>query len=98
MSVTRVNEFRAREGSEEAVRAFLTSLLPLIEASAGCRSCRLIRQLDDPARFVVLEEWDSPEAHRASVKNISPALLQDAMKLLAGPPSGAYFEGCSAGK
>lgn len=91
MPVTRLNEFHAREGSEAALHALLSTVLPLIEASAGCRSARLLRRQDDPAHLVVIEEWDSVEAHQASVKGIPPELFRDAMALLAGPPTGAYF-------
>ena len=92
MSITRINEFEARAGQEETLHTLLQSILPTIEASEGCRACRLLQHLDDPAKFVVIEEWDSAEAHQASVKDIPPGVLQEAMTLLAAPPKGAYYQ------
>ena len=90
-SITRINEFQAQAGQGEALRHLLTSFLPLIEASDGCQSCQLLQDLEDPTRIVVIEVWESTEAHRASVKNIPPDALQQAMTLLAGPPKGGYY-------
>jgi len=91
MSITRINEFQAQEGKDEALRDLIESFVPLIESSDGCQSCQLLQSLEDPTRIVVIEVWDSTEAHQASIKNIPPGALQEAMKLLAGPPKGGYY-------
>ncbi len=91
MSITRINEFQAQEGQGEALRDLIESFVPLIESSDGCQSCQLLQSLEDPTRIVVIEVWDSTEAHQASIKNIPPGALQEAMKLLAGPPKGGYY-------
>lgn len=91
MSVTRINEFRAKDGQAQGLRDFLASIVPAIEASDGCRSCRLLRDLDDETAFVVVEVWDSVEAHKASVGNITPEQLEEVRRLLAGPPQGRYL-------
>ena len=93
MSITRINEFKAQEKQGDTLQALLRSILPMIEASDGCQSCQLLQSLDDPTQIVVIEVWDNPEAHQASVKNIPPGVLQEAMKLLAGPPKGGYYQG-----
>ncbi len=41
---------------------------------------------------MVIEVWDNAAAHQASVKNIPPRALEEVKKLLAGPPSGAYYQ------
>lgn len=91
MSVTRINEFHAREGQEEALRALIESFVPIITASEGCHRCDVLQQQDDPAHIIVIEVWGSPDAHQAATKNIPPDALQAAMALLAAPPQGAYF-------
>ena len=91
MSITRINEFQAQDGQGETLRDFIRSFLPMIEASDGCQSCQLLQHLDDPTRIVVIEVWDSTEAHQASMKNVPPGTFDEAMKLLAGPPTGAYY-------
>jgi heme oxygenase (mycobilin-producing) len=91
MAITRIGEFRAQAGKDDALRDFLSSVVPTIESSLGCRSCQLLQSHDDPTRFVVVEVWDSIEAHQASVRNIPPGAFENVMKLLAGAPSGEYY-------
>jgi hypothetical protein len=59
------------------------------------RSCRLLEGHEDPSLFVVIEEWDSIEAHRAAASVIPSDQLQQAMALLDEPPGGDYFEDAS---
>lgn len=94
MNITRINEFHAKEDKGDDLRKFLVSIISIIESSAGCRSCRLLQCLDEPTRLVVIEIWDSVEAHQASVKSIPPDSFAEIMKMLAEIPKGAYFRGC----
>jgi hypothetical protein len=41
---------------------------------------------------MMIEVWDSIEAHQASVKNIPPEKLGEIRPLLATSPSGSYFK------
>lgn len=91
MSITRINEFRAHEGQGDALRERLESFIPTIAASDGCQSCQLLQSQADPAHLVVIEVWDSIEAHQASVRNIPAGAVEDTMKLLAGSPKGEYY-------
>lgn len=91
MSVTRINEFQAREGQGDALRDLVKSFVPMLEASEGCQSCQLLQNQDDSTKIVVIEVWDSVEAHQASVKNIPQDAMHKAMKLLAGTPKGGYY-------
>jgi quinol monooxygenase YgiN len=91
MNVTRINDFRAKESNAEALRAFLGQVIPSIASSRGCLSCKLLQSQDNPARFVVIEVWDSIESHMAAVKDIPPEMFASAMELLDGRPSGEYF-------
>lgn len=91
MSITRINTFQAKDGQGDALRELIGSFVPVIEASDRCLSCHLLQNQDDPAQIVVVEVWQSTEAHQASVTNIPPEALAEAMKLLAAPPTGAYY-------
>ena len=91
MSVTRINDFRAKEGKADALRALLAQVIPGIASSRGCVSCKLLQSQDNPARFVVLEVWDSIVSHKAAVKDIPPDAFATVMELLDGRPSGEYF-------
>jgi len=91
MSVTRINDFRAKEGKADALRALLMQVIPSIASLKGCLSCKLRQSQDTPSRFVVLEVWDSVDSHKAAVKDIPPEMLMAVMELLDGRPSGEYF-------
>lgn len=92
MSIARIGETQAKEGMNEALRDFLVSILPLILSSRGCMSCELFQNQEDPAKFVMVEVWESVEAHQASVKNIPPEMIREIMPLLAGSPGGRYYD------
>ncbi|MBI3344436.1 MAG: antibiotic biosynthesis monooxygenase [Gammaproteobacteria bacterium] len=94
MSITRINEFHAKDGRADDLRKFLTSVIPAIESSAGCQSCQLLQSLDDPTRLVVVETWESVEAHQTAVKSIPPNNFAEIMKMLAETPKSAYFRSC----
>jgi quinol monooxygenase YgiN len=92
MSITRINEFKAKAERIDELRELLTLAAAAIAALDGNMSCRLLQSHDDPTRFVVVEQWRSIEAHQASVKNIPPEMFASAMALLDGMPRGEYFE------
>jgi quinol monooxygenase YgiN len=91
MRITRINEFQAKDGQGDVLRGLLASTVPLIESSDGCQSCQILQSLDDPTRIMMLEVWDSIEAHQASLKNIPPGTFKKMTGILAGPPKGEYF-------
>jgi quinol monooxygenase YgiN len=91
MSISRIGEVQAKEGLTEALRDFLVSILPMIKSSAGCETVQLYQNQDDPSKFIMVEVWDSIESHQASVKNIPPEKLGEIRPLLAGSPSGSYY-------
>ena len=92
MSISRIGEMRAQEGQEDALRAFLESIvLPGVESSAGCQLCQLFQSQEDPTRFIMIEVWEDVEAHKAAVQDISPEDIENVKKLLAGAPTGEYY-------
>jgi heme oxygenase (mycobilin-producing) len=92
VSIARMGETQAKEGQNEALRDFLLSIIPLILASQGCLSCELFQSQEDPAKFVMVEVWESVAAHQTSVKNIPPEKIREIMPLLAGSPGGRYYD------
>jgi quinol monooxygenase YgiN len=75
MSVSRIGEVQAREGSVDELKEFLLSIMPGIKSSEGCDAVQLYQSQEDPSRFMMIEVWDSVESHQASVKNIPPEKL-----------------------
>ena len=51
--------FKAKPGSEETVEAFFRSVIEPTHAEDGCISYQLNRDVNDPARFVWTEEWET---------------------------------------
>lgn len=94
MSVTRINEFRAIEGSSDMLRDQIVLLVPVIESSEGCLSCQLLQSHKDKNHFVVIEVWNDVHAHQASLKNIRPEVYHEVKKYLAVPPTGEYYDYC----
>ncbi|WP_035054567.1 putative quinol monooxygenase [Andreprevotia chitinilytica] len=92
MAITRINEFHAIEGKGDALAAvFGTTIVPSIRQAAGCISCELLRSVDEPGRFAVVEVWDSVEAHKASLAEVPPELFLQVKPLLSTPPTGHYY-------
>ena len=91
MRIIRMNAFMAKEDTVGELRVFLNSLIPFISSSSGCLSCRLLHSLEDPQRFVIVEEWVSKEAHQASAQNIPVTDVEKVIGLLAAPPGGEYY-------
>ena len=92
MSVSRIGEMKAKEDLADELREFLISIVPGIRSSAGCESVQLYQSQDDPTKFMMIEVWDSIEAHQASVKNIPPEKLGEIRPLLATSPGGSYYK------
>lgn len=91
MSVARIGETQAKEGSVNELREFLKSIIPIIKSSDGCEAVHLYQSESDPSRFLMIEVWDSVESHQASVRNIPAEKLGEIRPLLATSPSGSYF-------
>lgn len=91
MSITRINNFRAREHHAADLKNFLTGILPEIRASTGCQSCELLQDHADPTRIVIVEVWESIEAHRESLRRVPPESIRQAKQFLAEAPCGAYY-------
>jgi len=91
MPITRLNEFHAAPDKGAELRAFLQSIIELIEDAPGCITVTLLAHHDDPTRFAIVEEWIDVAAHQASVTRIPPGKIDEVRALIAEPPKGAYY-------
>lgn len=91
MTITRVNEIRARSGRSDELRDYLRSILPAIESSEGCLYCHLLQGHDDPERFLIIETWESIAAHQLAIQDIDRDEFLATMRALAHPPHAGYF-------
>lgn len=92
MPIIRINEFRARPETADALRDFLASVIHMIEGAPGCLRCELAAALDDPTRLVIVEVWDSTEHHQAAASRVPPDKLSEVRALLAETPRGQYYD------
>lgn len=96
MSILRLNEFRALPGRFEALVEVMRSICGRIRHLDGCEKCELLLKVADGEGaddvLVVVETWASVAAHKQAGANIDPAELKAVMALLAGPPSGRYYQ------
>lgn len=89
---TVIVHFHAKPGKADALRQFILPAIPHLSELHGCRGGSVFNDLDDPELFVLVEHWDSREAHRAYVEKIeSDGTMDDMMPLLAGPPERRYL-------
>jgi len=91
MSITRINTFQALDDKVDALKEFLTALLPTILASPGCRSCQFLQDQTVPSRMVIIEVWDSIDAHHQSLQHVPRESIDEVKTMLAAPPVGAYY-------
>ncbi|MQA16477.1 MAG: antibiotic biosynthesis monooxygenase [Pseudonocardiaceae bacterium] len=75
-----------KEGQEDAVESALREAVRGVHLEEGCLRYALHRTLDDPARFVMIEKWESAAALDAHSRAAALAELGGRLKgMLAGP-------------
>jgi quinol monooxygenase YgiN len=74
------------------MRDRLLAIVAGLRAAPGCEACSLLQDIEDPARFAVIEVWESREAHQSALQAISPPDLEAFMSLVAESPTGGYLE------
>lgn len=92
MSITRINTFTAKPGSEQQLHDFLSSVISVIKSCPGCISCTLLQGAEDQTQLAIIEEWESISAHQAAASAIPAEQLTQAMALFAKPPAGTYYK------
>lgn len=91
MSIIRMSEFRAQKTKIAELQEFFNALAPHMVKLPGCESVQLVQRQDDPTKFILVELWDSIESHKASTKDIPADLIAKILPMLAGIPSGSYY-------
>lgn len=57
-----VAQITVRHGKEDEVKSVLSSLVKPTHQESGCLHYELLQNNDDPAEFVLLEEWETQAA------------------------------------
>ena len=91
MPITRLNFFTAKPEQGTALATFLSGVIEVVRKAEGCVSCRLLRDQSSPGDFVILEEWESVDAHQKAASLIPKEQIMSVMQYLQNPPRGDYF-------
>ena len=91
MSITRINHFEAKPGSEADLLAFMQHVVTAVSAADGCINCSLLQGAESAAQFAVIEEWVSIAQHKAAASIIPKEQMAQAMVFFAKPPFGIYY-------
>jgi len=67
--VLEVANIQVSAGSEDAFVAAFRSVRDVLTTTPGCVSARMTHGIESPARFVLLVEWDSVEAHEQNFRS-----------------------------
>jgi heme-degrading monooxygenase HmoA len=92
VTIARHYRMRAGQGKAEALLAALGDLTAALKSIPGFEGADLLRDVDQPERFVFIEKWASVEAHKAGGPLLPKAVLTGLMGTLEGAPEGAYLE------
>lgn len=91
MSITRINHFEAKAGSEADLFAFMQHVVTEVSKADGCLNCKLLKGAENPAQLAVIEEWVSIAHHQAAASIIPKEKIEQAMVFFAKPPFGIYY-------
>jgi quinol monooxygenase YgiN len=61
--ITEIAVFQAIPGKEEAFAQGIQQGIAVIRRDPGCHAAAAQRCIEDPARFLLVIQWDSVEAH-----------------------------------
>lgn len=93
MPVTVLAQLKTKPGLVEDVLHGLKELLPETRAFAGCLGIHIVRDLDDPDSFALIEEWEERANHEAYLAwRTEEGTLAGMMDVLAEPPRFTYYE------
>jgi heme-degrading monooxygenase HmoA len=66
--VLEVADIRVVAGAEQDFIAAFRAVRDVLDTTPGCRSVRMTHGIESPARFVLLVEWDSVDAHEQNFR------------------------------
>ena len=66
--VLEVADIAVQPGREEEFLAAYRSVRDVLAGTPGCRSVRMTRGVESPARFVLLVEWEALAAHEENFR------------------------------
>jgi quinol monooxygenase YgiN len=93
-----VGRLTARPGKQDELTEVLSALAAQTHAEDGCLLYALHREVDDPARYALIERWASPEALEAHLRSDHfAAVIARADELLDGRPDSVTYRSLPVG-
>lgn len=92
MPIVRHYLLHATEGHDAALETVLSQISDYFRSQPGALGVDLLRDCGNERRFLLIERWDSIEAHGAAAQLLPQPLIAGLMAALDGPPDGTYFD------
>jgi quinol monooxygenase YgiN len=97
MAVLMLLEATAKPECVSELKSFMKERLPETRAFEGCQGLTPYLEVDDGRTIVVVERWDSKEAHQKYMAwRAESGVRAQLSSLLEGPPTIRYFEAIDA--
>lgn len=92
MTIARTYILHAKEGQDAVLETELRNLAAAVGAFPGSKGTELLRDAGNERRFILIEKWDSVDAHKATQEQFKALQLKPMMEALDGPPDSSYFD------
>lgn len=92
MTIARVYTMHAKEGMSAEMETALNHLIDGVTAIDGSHGAELLRDAGNDRRFILIEKWESIEAHKAGAEAFKKVDMSALMAAIDGPPDSAYFD------
>lgn len=93
---TVIVHFWAKPGFEKDLGTFIMPAIPRLTELSGCRGGSLYYDIDEPRLYVLVEHWESREAHQRYIAQIESDGTMDRMRpMLEKEPDRRYMAGAS---
>ncbi len=92
MTVARHYVMSAAPGQEAPLETALVALADVVRALDRSEGVELLRDTEQPSRFIFIEKWTSIEAHKSAGKQVPKDVFAPVMAALASPPEGSYLD------
>ena len=94
MSFVRVGEFRTKkDAADEVARIYESEAIPVIRRASGNLTALLLRQHEQPDRFLAITIWRSrAEAEAYEKSGLAQEMVSKIRHAFAGPPTLTTYE------
>jgi len=92
MTVARHYFMNAKPGGSAQLETALRDLADKVRVVPGCVGVEVLGDIGDEHRFVLIEKWESVDAHKGAGEHLGRDALSALMGAIAGPPEGAYLD------